>query len=510
MAMEVLLITEKPSVAKDVAPHLGNITAKPGDWIEIDGGRKVVTWCLGHITELADADVYLPEGIPTTPKGRKKWRKQDLPIIPKQWRVGVTDAKRFNAIKGLLAQAKQSGADIWHGGDPDREGQLLVDRVLELCGVDPNAPNVLRILPAALDEASIKKFLAAIQPNKNFANLRAAAKARAFADWLVGINGTRTITLANGVMIPVGRVMTPTAALVVRRDREIRNFVPKQFYVPYVIMADGARLTWSSRKELVPGIDSEGRIVDKALASRILKEAIEGAWRVEEAQSKEVRSAAPQPHNLSSLQQQLSRTHKYTAAQTLEAAQSLYERHKLATYPRTDCRFLPRSQFADRQTVLQAVSDTLPKEVQGADTSLESRAWDDKKVTAHHAIIPTGKSAAGCGLTAMERVAYEAISRQYIAQFYPDALHQETKLAVEFNAMDMFKASSKVLVNPGWMAVLGGVKQTAPAGESLETEVEEDQSVESEREAQQRRVDRDPASRDYDQQRDRGMDGSRK
>lgn len=510
--MQVLLITEKPSVAKDIAPHLGKVTAKPGEWIEIDGGAKIVTWCVGHITELLDADVYLPDDIPKTAAGRKKWRKQDLPIIPKQWRVGVTEKKRFEVIRSLLAKAQSDGSEIWHGGDPDREGQLLVDRVLELCRVDPNAANVRRILPAALDDESIRKFLAAIQPNRNFANLRAAAKARSFADWLVGINGTRKITLDNGVMIPIGRVMTPTAALVVRRDREIRNFVPTQFFVPYVIMADGTRLTWSGRKELVPGIDSEGRIVDKALAQRILNEAIAGAWRVEEAQSKEVRSAPPNPHNLSSLQQQLSRTHKYSAAQTLEVAQSLYENHKLTTYPRTDCRFLPQSMFGDRQSVLKAVADMFPKEVSGANTSLESRAWDDKKVTAHHAIIPTGKSPAGSNLTAMERVAYEAISRQYVAQFYPDALHQQSNLAVEFNQMDMFKASSKVLVNPGWMAVLGGVKQTSVAGESLEAELDQDESADFEHGERRTRPEHDPTERDFDQQRDRdrGMEGGRK
>lgn len=510
--MQVLLITEKPSVAKDIAPHLGKVTAKPGEWIEIDGGAKIVTWCIGHITELLDADVYLPEDIPRTAAGKKKWRKQDLPIIPQRWQVGVTEKKRFEVIRSLLAKAQAANAEIWHGGDPDREGQLLVDRVLELCRVDPNAPNVRRILPAALDDASIKKFLAAIQPNRNFANLRAAAKARSFADWLVGINGTRKITLDNGVTIPIGRVMTPTAALVVRRDREIRNFVPKQFYVPYVIMPDGTRLTWSGRKDLVPGIDSDGRIVDKALANRILKEAIEGAWRVEDAQSKEVRSAPPNPHNLSSLQQQLSRTHRYSAAQTLEVAQSLYENHKLATYPRTDCRFLPQSQFGDRQGVLRAVADFLPKEVNGANADLESRAWDDKKVTAHHAIVPTGKSPAGISLTAMERVAYEAIARQYVAQFYPDALHQQSNLAVEFNEMDMFKASSKVLVNPGWMAVLGGVKQTAVAGESLENELDQDEGVDVEQGQQRARPEHNPTDRDFDEQRDRdrGMDSGRR
>ena len=490
--MKRLLITEKPSVGKDIAPHLGKVTVGQG-YLEVNGGEIIVTWCRGHITELCDADVYLPDSVPTTKAGKKIWRKQDLPILPKVFKVRVTEAKQFKIIKDFLAQAKSANAEIWHGGDPDREGQLLVDRVLELCGVDPDGDRVRRILPSALDDASIKKLLANVRYNREFANLRAAAKARAGADWLVGINGTRAVSIENGTLIAVGRVMTPTAALVIRRDREIANFVPKKYYVPYVVMPDGTKLTWRSRKDIHPDIDEAGRILSKALAEQILAQAKAGPWRVEDAHQKEVKSAPPLPHNLSSLQQQLMQTHKITAAKTLEAAQSLYQNHKLTSYPRTDCRYLPDDQYAERMSVLNAVSTVFPKEIRGASVELHSKAFDTSKVTAHHAIVPTGKTPELGRLGAIERAAYEAVSRQYVAQFYPDAIHRKTGLSVEFNAMDMFAVEESVLVSPGWQTVLGGVKQPT-AKEDLKPHMEEDMQDEGEMLEEQRRRPSDPES----------------
>ncbi len=492
-----VVLAEKPSVAKDIAPFFGPKQVRQQGYIEVSGGDGVwlISHSYGHITELADADVYLPEGIPKTKRGSKVWRREDLPVLPQRFVVNVTEPKQFKVIKDLLAIAKKDGAEIWHAGDPDREGQLLIDRVLELCNVDPDGDNVRRILPSALDDASIRKMLSNVRYNKEFANLRAAAKARAFADWEVGINGTRALTLANNGLISVGRVMTPVAALVVRRDRLIKNFKPQKYYVPYVVMQDGARLTWRSRKELVPGIDEAGRILDKALAERILSEAQRGAWLVQDAKQHEVKSPPPLPHNLASLQQQLMNTHKIPVAKTLEAAQSLYQDHKLTTYPRTDCRYLPGDQFADRAAILRAVSSAIPKEVNGSNPALQSKCWDTSKVSAHHAIIPTGKTPNLSSLGDIEKRAYEAICRQYVAQFYPDAVDKKTSLTIEFNQQDTFAVEETAMVSPGWKTVLGGVKQPV-AKEDMKPTMEEDFEPDESYEPEPPKANRDAGSTD--------------
>lgn len=449
-----LFIAEKPSLAKGIAVHLGRTTSTEDGYLEVNNGQDVVTWCIGHIFEQADPDTYLPAATPDqlNGKGKRRWMRSDLPIIPKNWKLRSTNPKQYKIIRGLLTKA----SEVVVAGDPDREGQLLVDEVLIEAGVNPEAANVKRIWLAALDDESVKRALASLKPNAAYRSMRESALARSRADWLVGMNGSRAFTLSSGTLITVGRVQTPTLAMVVNRDLLIANFKPVDYFVPFVEMADGTRLDWAGCKsEVREGLDPEGRIASKALAEKIAADIRGGlGWEVTEAENGEVPEAPPLPHSLDSLQVYLNKQHKMSAQRTLDACQSLYERHKLTTYPRSDCRFLPASMFSDREKVLQGIQSRFGKEVDGASPELKSKCWNDSKITAHHAIIPTGQPPHS-HLDDDERAAFEAISKFYIAQFYPPAVFLEKQLELLFGGEDRFRATEKALLKPGWKSVIG-------------------------------------------------------
>lgn len=448
-----LWIAEKPSLARGIAAHLGQKTGGDETHIQINGGQAVMTWCVGHILELKEPDFYLPASVPETKAGKKVWRMEDLPIIPKKWELGLKAGMsgQFKAIKSLAKKA----SEIVVAGDPDREGQLLVDEVLIEIGIDPDAPNIKRIWLPALDDESVQKAIRNLKPNREFRNYRLSAQARSYADWLIGMNGSRAFSVTSDVPISVGRVQTPTAALVYGRDQLIANFKPKDYFVPYVVMPDGTRLTWHDRKGDHPGIDEQGRIIDKALADEIMASIkARCPWIVSRADEEETNQAPPLPHSLDSLAQHLSKAHQMTAQDTLKACQALYEKHKLTTYPRTDSRHLPESMYEERSKILRSLHARFRAAVDGADPSLKSKVWNDKKVTAHHAIIPTGKAPDG-QLNADESKAYETITKYYLAQFYPAARYRETSLEILFGDQDTFVASTKSLLSPGWRALFG-------------------------------------------------------
>lgn len=455
-----LWIAEKPSLADGVARHLGR-TAKKQGYIEIDGGRAIMTWCVGHIFELESPDFYTPDSVPRKEDGSKKiWRTEDLPILPANWKKRCTKKDQFAVIRKF---AKEATAFV-NVGDPDREGQLLVDEALIEAGVNPDGANVRRIWLAALDDDSVKKAIANLRSNRDYRNLRLSAEARSRADWLIGMNGTRAYTLTSKQLVTVGRVQTPTLAIVVARDQLIANFKPRDYFVPVVTMPDGTQLRWQGRATPHPGIDEEGRIINRELAEAIARKILaQCGWEVTRAEDKDVKEAPPLPHSLDSLQVHLSRTHKMSAKATLDACQALYEEHKLTTYPRTDCRYLPDSMYQDRQKLLRSLSGPFRQAAEGANPDLKSKAFNDKKITAHHAIIPTGKPLAG-QLSQPQQAAYEAISKFYIAQFYPEAKFRETGLDILFDNEDTFVANTRALLSPGWRVVLGGAAEEAVAG----------------------------------------------
>ena len=437
-----LFIAEKPNLAKAIANGLGNGRTDSGC---IRCGDDVVTWCFGHMLELAWPQEYKPE--------YSQWRREHLPIIPSEWKYTIRkDAAKQLAVIGSLLREADS---VVNAGDPDREGQLLVDEVLEHFGYQ--GP-VARIWLPSLDDKSVRIALNGIRDNAPYAPLRDAARARSLADWLVGINATRAMTIkgregGRSETLSLGRVQTPTLALVVARDREITNFKPTDYFVLRAALAHAAGEFTATfvPSEAQTGLDASGRMVDFTQVAAVL-ERVNGVEGVVTESLRENKSkAAPLPHSLSSLQKAASAQLGMSAQEVLDTAQSLYER-KLTTYPRTDCRYLPGEQFDGAAAVLAALS-SLPglEQVAGtADASLKSAAWNTQKVTAHHAIAPTGELPPD-NLKMEERSLYRMIATAFCLQFHPPMRYEARKIAVNL-ADTRWEVTGRRMVDAGWTA----------------------------------------------------------
>lgn len=453
-----LYIAEKPSVANAIAAELGIV--KRGDGCLECRGGTTVTWCFGHLFEQAEPDAYLPESIPKTKKGRKIWRLEDLPIFPQKW---LSVARSDKGVKKQIAAIGRliKNADLLvNAGDPDREGQLLVDEVIEHFKA-LNKP-VKRFWVSAVDPASIRKGLAALKNNQDFTGMRDAARGRSRADWLLGMNLSRAYTLTNrspaagtSGLITVGRVQTPTLTMVAQRDYAVRNFKP----VPFLVITADLEKALKFRARWQPGpeqkgMDQEGkRLIDLELGRELVERlSKEKTATVLSASTKHVAAQPPRPYSLASMQTEANRLFGFTAQETLDALQSLYERHKIVSYPRTDCEFLPTSQHAEAPSVLAAVAKTLPAAqaaVSHADSARRSPAFNDKKVTAHHGIVPVANAVEWSSLNRKEQTLYRQIARRYIAQFYPPAEFDQTEIKLDLGG-ETFAARGKVLKRKGW------------------------------------------------------------
>lgn len=440
-----LFIAEKPNLAKAIANGLGNGRKDDGC---IRCGDDMVTWCFGHMLELAWPQDYKPE--------YAQWRREHLPIIPSEWKYKVRkDAAKQLAVIGALLREADS---VVNAGDPDREGQLLVDEVLEHFSY--RGP-VSRIWLPSLDDKSVRIALDGIRDNAPYAPLRDAARARSLADWLVGINATRAMTIkgregGRSETLSLGRVQTPTLALVVARDREISNFRSVDYLVlrASLVHTAGEFTATFVPGETQAGLDSSGRLIAAAVADALIA-GVKGAnGLVAEAAREAKTKAAPLPHSLSSLQKAASAQLGMSAQQVLDTAQSLYER-KLTTYPRTDCRHLPNEQFDGAAAVLTALSSVpgLEQVAGTADASLKSSAWNTQKVTAHHAIAPTGEMPPD-NLKPAERSLYLMIATAFCLQFHPVMRYEAQKVAVTL-ADTRWEASGRDVLDPGWTRFTG-------------------------------------------------------
>ncbi|MFP1762006.1 DNA topoisomerase III [Lonsdalea quercina] len=451
-----LFIAEKPSLARAIA----DVLPKPhrrGEGYIACGQHDVVTWCVGHLLEQAQPDAYDPR--------YARWALDDLPIVPQKWRLQPRPSvsKQLNAIKKLLAQAD----DVIHAGDPDREGQLLVDEVLEYLDL-PNEKRqrVQRCLINDLNPQAVERAVARLRENREFIPLCVSALARSRADWLYGINMTRAYTLLgrhagyDGVL-SVGRVQTPVLGLVVRRDEEIENFVPKDFFdvKAHIVTPADERFTalWQPSESCEPYQDEEGRLLHRPLAEHVVTRIAGQPARVTGYNDKRESEIAPLPYSLSTLQIEAARRYGLSAQQVLDTCQRLYETHKLITYPRSDCRYLPQEHFAGRQAVLQAIGvhqpDLQPPEPI-FDSERRNRCWDDGKVDAHHAIIPTARTAKTT-LTQHESQVYGLVARQYLMQFCADAVFRKCVIELDI-AGGKFVAKARFLAEAGWRTLLGG------------------------------------------------------
>ncbi|MEZ8113407.1 DNA topoisomerase III [Vibrio splendidus] len=470
--MSRLIIAEKPSLGRAIAAALPNPQKKDQGFIKCGNG-DVVTWCIGHLLEQVEPDAYDDR--------YKKWNLADLPIVPEQWqlRPRKTSGKQLTVIRKLLKDATQ----IVHAGDPDREGQLLVDEVIDYCKVSKAKKESMdRLLISDLNLPAVKRALSQMRSNRDFIPLSISALARSRADWLYGMNMTRAYTLLGqkagyqGVL-SVGRVQTPVLGLVVRRDEEIENFIPKDYFtlhalIPYQNNGQSfdIRARWKPSEACKPWQDEEGRVLNRKLVENVANRIANQPATVTESEQKQSKQAAPLPYSLSALQIDASKRFGMSAQQVLDTCQSLYEKHKLITYPRSDSRYLPKDHYSQRESVVDAIANNakeLQSGAQGADLSLKSKAWNDSKVDAHHAIIPTPKKLSVNGLSANEMKIYQQIARQYLMQFYPPAIFADAKLVFDI-AGGVFIAKGRQLINPGWK-VLMGKTDTEEKGDGTDT-----------------------------------------
>ena len=428
---------------------------KESGYISLNGGNDIVTWCFGHILEQLNPDEY--------DEKYKRWRMEDLPILPEKWKLKVKPdaAKQFKVVKELASKADT----IVNAGDPDREGQLLVDEVLEYIG---NRKPVQRILLNALDEKSVKEALRDLRDNRDFQGLKNSALGRSRADWLVGMNLSRAYSIraqqaGYDGSISVGRVMTPTMALVVRREEEIKNFHPVKYFTVGVMFhheMGNIPALWQMPED-AEGLDSEGRLIDRSVADTLLKklqDAPKGTrGKILSVEEKKQQEGQRLPYSLSALQIEAGKRYGYSPQTVLDAMQSLYEK-KLTTYPRSDCDYLPENQFGEANQILASIK-AIPREdisrlVEQADTSIRSRAWNDKKISAHHAIIPTRIAPDFSALPDTEQNLYAMVAQAYLAQFFPVHTYLSTVIRMEY-AGEQFVGKGRTVTEIGWKVVYG-------------------------------------------------------
>lgn len=450
-----LYIAEKPSLGRAVADALPKPHRK-ADGCIYAGNGDVVSWCIGHLLTQVDPEAYDP--------AFKQWKFEHLPIIPVQWKLKsvANTNKQLSILKKLIKQADQ----LVHVGDPDREGQLLVDEVIHFSGVKGNKlKQVERCLISDLTVNAVKRSIQNLRSNQDFIPLSTSALARTRADWLYGLNLTRAYTLLaqksgyKGV-ISVGRVQTPLLGLVARRDYEIEQFVSKPFYeVLAHLNVNQDKSTqqpftakWQPSDACAPYQDSEGRVLVKALAENVAARITDQPATVISFINKNKKQVAPLPYNLSGLQIDAAKRFGYSAQQVLDAAQALYERYKLITYPRSDSRYLPRNHHQQAKFVTQAIASNEPQmqqAVQGANLSIKGRAWNDSKVDAHHAIIPTDTKKSTSSLDIVAKNIYQLVARQYLSQFYDDYCYAECIAEIEINK-GLFISKAKSKQSDGW------------------------------------------------------------
>jgi DNA topoisomerase-3 len=452
-----LIIAEKPSLGRTIASALGHGLKGIGCIVSDDW---TVTWAFGHMYEQANPDSYLTANLPTTKKGTNVWRLEDLPIIPKQWILNPKAGAKQQLT--IIAELLKNSTEVTHAGDPDREGQLLIDEILLEMGW--NGPTQ-RVWLQDLTQNGIRKAFKQIRPNSDYRGLYEAAVSRSRCDWLLGMNVTRAFTLCyqkaggDGV-ISVGRVQTPTLNLIVERDRQIKNFEPLPYYVikaQFDYQNEVIGTHWIPSED---DSDPDGRCLKRAVAEQVCIKVQGQTGIIRKASRNKKRESAPLPFSLSTLQTVANARWGYGAQQVLDAAQKLYEEHKLTTYPRSDCGYLASGQHADAKNILRSIGEANPQLVKDTDPSRKSKAFNDSKVTAHTGIIPTAKRPDVAKLSPIERSLYGLIARHYVAQFLPDHEYLAVEVEIECRHQKFIGKGKKILVL-GWKDVLPPQKKEA-------------------------------------------------
>lgn len=432
-------LAEKPSQGKDIAEVLGSRRRGDGFIETVDG---VVTWAIGHLLELAPPEEY--------DKSLGRWNWESLPIIPPAFRW-IPKEKTKPQLKVIRELLKKASAVVV-ATDADREGEMIAREVLDYCKFKGS---ISRLWLSALDPESIKAALQRLKNGSETEPLYHAARARSQADWLVGMNLTRGLTVRmrqswERQVISIGRVQTPTLGLVVRRDREIANFVSRDYFEIAADVAAGN----GTRVKLRYAPRDEDRMFERSKADSIAAAATgtRGPLKVE-VENK--RQGPPKLFSLAGLQIKANKAFGWGADETLRIAQALYEKHKLTTYPRTDSEFLPEEQIGDVAVITaHLLKLNVFKDLAFAEPVFRKTVFNTAKVSAHHAIIPTRVPANLSSLSAEERDAYLLIARSYLAALMPDYQWEQTRITLKAGGV-VFAATGNVPLVPGWKAVFG-------------------------------------------------------
>lgn len=444
-----LFIAEKPSLGRSIAAALPQPQVK-GENCIFCGKDDVVTWAAGHILSLYEPQDYNPE--------HGQWRLEHIPHIPQEWKYKIRpDADSLHkTIKKYLDRADV----VVNAGDADREGQLLIDEILDYYNYQGK---VFRLLITDNNVEAVQVAIANMKSNEDYRNLSEAGQARAKSDWLLGLNMTRLYTLLakqnnnyGGSVLSIGRVQTPVLGLVVRRDEEIENFISKPFYAILASFssAQGAFTAIWQPGEAQEGMDEKRRLVDKNIADALVERLSPVKHgTVINVEKKLVKSPAPLPYSLPALQIDASKAFGLSPSETLEITQKLYEAG-IVTYPRSDCQYLPASKHPEASKTIAGIARNLPEYAgiaEKLDTSRKHKAFDDKKVTEHFAIIPTGMPTI---LKGKQSCIYQLIAQRFLALFWPDDFeYYDAKIEVDLGG-EKFKASGREIVKEGWRALL--------------------------------------------------------
>ena len=430
--MKHLVIAEKPSVARDIA-RVMKCQKKTASFIE--GNEYIVTWALGHLVTLEDPEGYGGQ--------YKTWSMETLPMMPKEWKLTVIKqtSKQYRAVKEQIYRKDVS--DIIIATDAGREGELVARWILEKAD---NKKPVKRLWISSVTDKAIRDGFASLKPGKDYENLYHAAVSRAKADWLVGINATRALTCKYNAQLSCGRVQTPTLAMIAGREEEIRTFKPETFY-GLKVTAGGITFTWNDKKS------GSSRTFQKERIEKIKNEISGEQLKIEKVTKKAKKTYAPALYDLTELQREANQKFGFSAKETLNIMQRLYENHKVLTYPRTDSRYLTEDMVPTLKERLAACSvgpysklagRLAVKKIQG------SKAFvDNSKVTDHHAIIPTEQFVQLQNMSNEERKIYDMVVRRFIAVLYPACEYEQTSVSAVIHG-ESFAARGNVVINKGW------------------------------------------------------------
>lgn len=456
--MKSLVIAEKPSVARDIARVLG-ANQKNGGILE--GKNYVVTWALGHLVTLADPEEY--------DRKYEKWEMATLPMLPKEMKLVVIrqTGRQFSIVKTQLFR-KDIG-EIIIATDAGREGELVARWILEKAGC--HKP-IKRLWISSVTDKAIKEGFANLKDGHDYDNLYRAAVARAEADWLVGMNGTRALTCKYNAQLSCGRVQTPTLAMIAKREEEIRKFVPKEYYG---ISLETQDVKWTWRDEKTKSFRTFSRERAEQIKGRLENAALE----ITSVEKKAKKTMAPGLYDLTTLQREANLKYGFSAKETLNIMQRLYENHKVLTYPRTDSRYIGKDIVPTIKERLKACGIGPYRKLAGAlmnkPVQVNGSFVDDKRVSDHHAIIPTEQFVQLDHMTNEERKIYDMVVRRFLAVLYPASQYEQVTMEAKA-AGETFAASGKVIKSMGWKEVYEG-----GADDDLEDEVDDEKKLKDQR-----------------------------